>query len=50
MEPPRVAIAFFGGGGSILFPVASYPGVKQLFDIASQANDHTITLKQSATN
>ena len=38
---------FFGGGGNILFPVGSYPAMKQLFDIISQGNDHTITLKQS---
>ena len=38
---------FFGGGGNILFPVANYAAVKQLFDMISQGNDHTITLKQS---
>jgi hypothetical protein len=38
---------FFGGEGSILFPVANYATMKHLFDIISQANDHTITLKQS---
>jgi hypothetical protein len=44
---------FFGGEGSILFPMRSYSAVKQLFDLISQANDHTITLKQgpaSASN
>lgn len=41
---------FFGGGQSILFPVRSYAGIKQLFDMISQSNEHTITLKQSATN
>jgi len=41
---------FFGGGGSILFPSEGYDAMKKLFDIARQANDHTITLKQSATN
>lgn len=41
---------FFGGGGNILFPVANYAAVKQLFDLIAQANEHTITLKQSATN
>jgi hypothetical protein len=41
---------FFGGGGSILFPVEGYEAVKRLFDVLRQANDHTITLKQSATN
>lgn len=42
--------SFFGGGGSILFPVASYAALKQLFDIMAKANDHTITLKQTAAN
>ncbi|HEY3103052.1 MAG TPA: DUF3857 domain-containing protein [Pyrinomonadaceae bacterium] len=41
---------FFGGGNSILFPVGGYAAVKQLFDVVAQGNDHTITLKQSATN
>jgi uncharacterized protein DUF3857 len=41
---------FFGGGNSILFPVTGYSGVKQLFDILNSADDHTITLKQSASN
>lgn len=37
---------FFGGGGSILFPVQSYPALKSLFDMIATANNHTITLKQ----
>ena len=41
---------FFGGGNNILFPVTSYVPLKNLFDRFSQANDHTITLKQSAGN
>jgi len=41
---------FFGGGNSIMFPAAGYAAVKQLFDVLYQANEHTITLKQSATN
>src|SRR4030095_9270121 len=41
---------FFGGGGSILFPAEGYEAVKKLFDVVRQANDHTITLKQNATN
>ena len=40
---------FFGGGGSILFPVGSYATLKRLFDVISQGNDHTITLKQSTS-
>ena len=39
---------FFGGGGNILFPVDKYAAIKQLFDMISQGNDHTISLKQSA--
>ncbi len=38
---------FFGGGGHILFPVANYTALKQLFDMFNQSNEHTITLKQS---
>ncbi|HEX6189374.1 MAG TPA: DUF3857 and transglutaminase domain-containing protein [Pyrinomonadaceae bacterium] len=41
---------FFGGGGNILFPVSSYPGIRQLFDVVAKANDHTITLKQIGAN
>ncbi|MDX6500920.1 MAG: hypothetical protein QOG23_4180 [Blastocatellia bacterium] len=39
---------FFGGGGSILFPVQTYPALKSLFDMIATANNHTITLKQVA--
>jgi hypothetical protein len=38
---------FFGGGGSILFPVTSYATIKTLFDAINKADNHTITLKQS---
>ncbi len=38
----------FGGGGNILFPVTSYPAVKNLFDAINKADNHTVTLKQSA--
>jgi hypothetical protein len=41
---------YFGGGGSILFPVERYPVLKQLFDAINKADEHTITLKQGATN
>lgn len=41
---------FFGGGGSILFPVASYPAIRQLFDVMAKSNDHTLTLKQTGAN
>lgn len=39
---------YFGGGGNILFPVASYPGLKNYFDQLHKQDNHTITLKQSA--
>jgi hypothetical protein len=39
---------FFGGGGHILFPVESYFEVKTLFDAINKADNHTITLKQTA--
>lgn len=41
---------FFGGGGSILFPVSGYAQVRNLFDLIAKANDHTITLRQTAAN
>ena len=41
---------FFGGRGSILFPVRSYAAVKQLFDMIRTNDDHTITLKQTTSN
>jgi hypothetical protein len=37
-----------GGGGSILFPVTSYPTLKQYFDAVNKQDDHTIALKQAA--
>jgi len=37
----------FGGGGKILFPVAAYSAVKNLFDAFNKADAHTITLKQN---
>lgn len=40
---------FFGGNDSILFPATSYATLKKIFDILHQQDDHTITLKQSAT-
>jgi hypothetical protein len=32
----------------LLFPQTSYPGLKQLFDVLHDRDNHTITLKQSA--
>jgi hypothetical protein len=37
----------FGGGGVILFPVASYPALKQMFDMFHQADSHSMSLKQT---
>jgi hypothetical protein len=39
---------FFGGNDSILFPVTTYEQIKRLFDEISRADNHMITLKQSA--
>jgi hypothetical protein len=39
---------YFGGGGSILFPVASYSQLKTYFDQVHKQDNHIITLKQSA--
>lgn len=41
---------YFGGGGNVLFPANRFGAIKQLFDLISQANEHTISLKQSTTN
>ena len=39
---------FFGGEGTIIFPVESYSRLKTYFDAVHQSDNHTITLKQSA--
>jgi len=39
---------FFGGGGTILFPVAAYSQLKTYFDQLHKQDSHAITLKQSA--
>jgi hypothetical protein len=39
----------FGGTGTILFPLQTYPQLKQLFDVLHERDNHTITLKQEAT-
>ncbi len=41
---------FFGGGGTILFPSASYSNLKTLFDAIHEADNHTITLKQTTAS
>jgi hypothetical protein len=38
---------FFGGGGTILFPVTTYTDLKALFDTINKEDNHTITLKQT---
>jgi hypothetical protein len=38
---------FFGGGGTILFPVDKYDLVKRLFDELHKADNHMITLKHA---
>lgn len=39
---------FFGGGGTISFPVASYTQLKTYFDMLQKQDSHTIALKQIA--
>ena len=39
---------YFGGGGSLLFPVGSYPQLKQYFDALHKQDNHAVALKQSA--
>jgi hypothetical protein len=38
---------FFGGGGSIFFPVETYTSLKKYFDIVHTSDNHTVTLKQA---
>jgi Transglutaminase-like superfamily len=41
---------YFGGQGVVLFPVGSYGPLKQYFDELHKDDNHTIALKQTATN
>jgi Transglutaminase-like superfamily len=41
---------FFGGGNSILFPVETYPNLKNFFDVMHKQDSHSVALKQTATN
>jgi hypothetical protein len=41
---------YFGGGGTILFPVTSYTQLKTYFDTVHNRDSHTITLRQGAAN
>lgn len=39
---------FFGGENRIVFPTNTYPTLKRIFDVIHEADNHTITLKQTA--
>jgi Domain of Unknown Function with PDB structure (DUF3857)/Transglutaminase-like superfamily len=41
---------YFGKGGNILFPVESYSQLKNYFDMMHKQDNHSIALKQAATN
>ena len=40
---------FFGGGGTVLYPVQSYAQLKAYFDMVHKQDNHTLALKQTAT-
>jgi hypothetical protein len=41
---------FFGGEATVLFPETSYPQLKQYFDTLHKQDNHTLALKQTASN
>jgi uncharacterized protein DUF3857/transglutaminase superfamily protein len=41
---------FFGGDGTVLFPVESYGPLKGYFDMLHKQDNHSLALKQTATN
>jgi len=41
---------YFGGGGSVLYPVESYPQLRNFFDTLHKQDSHSIALKQTASN
>jgi Domain of Unknown Function with PDB structure (DUF3857)/Transglutaminase-like superfamily len=41
---------FFGGKGSVLYPVDAYSAIKTYFDTMHKQDNHSIALKQTATN
>lgn len=41
---------FFGGGGTVLFPVESYPQLKNYFDTMHKEDNHSVALKQASSN
>ena len=40
---------FFGGDGTVLFPVESYGPLKSYFDVLHKSDNHSLALKQTAT-
>ena len=40
---------FFGGAGTVLFPVESYAPLKNYFDVLHKQDSYTLALKQTAT-
>jgi hypothetical protein len=41
---------YFGGGGSVLFPVEAYPAMKAYFDQLHKQDNHNLALKQTASS
>ena len=41
---------FFGGQNSVLFPIESYGPLKNYFDTMHKQDNHSVALKQTATN
>jgi len=41
---------FFGGNDTIFFPVTSYAPLKNYFEMLNRSDNHTVALKQAATN
>jgi hypothetical protein len=41
---------FFGGNGTLLYPVASYVQLKTFFDLLHKEDNHTLALKQTAAS
>jgi Domain of Unknown Function with PDB structure (DUF3857)/Transglutaminase-like superfamily len=41
---------YFGGKGAVLYPVHAYPALKTYFDTMHKQDNHSIALKQTATN
>jgi len=41
---------YFGGGGGVLYPVTSYGPLKAYFDTVNKQDNHSVALKQAASN